>query len=376
MNFTFSQPIKFRMAELLEGVGARSDVVVKIFGEDFDVMNSSAAKAARVLSGIPGAADLRVQQITGLPVLEIRIDREKIGRYGMNVSDVQQMIQTAIAGTQASTILEGFMRFDLVVRLPEWARRDAAAIGDLLISAPNGQKIPLSELTEIVHEQGPAEISRENGFRRISIELNVRGRDIGSFVEEARRRIDAEVDLPPGYVVTWGGTFEHMETGRLRLMIAVPATFGLIFLLLFSTFRSMRQSALIFTGVPFAMTGGILALWLRDMHFSMSAGVGFIAVSGVAVLNGIVLVSFINQLRQQGHNLNDAVVKGALARLRPVLITALVASLGFVPMAFSTGAGAEVQKPLATVVIGGLVTSTLLTLLVLPTTYRRIERRP
>lgn len=376
MNFTFSQPIKFRMAELLEGVGARSDVVVKIFGEDFDVMTSSAADAARVLSGIPGVADLRVQQITGLPVLEIRIDRQKIGRYGMNVSDVQQMIQTAIAGTQASTILEGFMRFDLVVRLPEWARRDAAAIGDLLISAPNGQRIPLSELTEIVHEQGPAEISRENGFRRISIEMNVRGRDIGSFVEEARRRIDAEVDLPPGYVVTWGGTFEHMETGRLRLMIAVPATFGLIFLLLFSTFRSMRQSALIFTGVPFAMTGGILALWLRDMHFSMSAGVGFIAVSGVAVLNGIVLVSFINQLRQQGHSLNDAVVKGALARLRPVLITALVASLGFVPMAFSTGAGAEVQKPLATVVIGGLVTSTLLTLLVLPTTYRRIERRP
>ncbi len=374
MSVAFSQPIKFRMMELLEGVGARSDVVIKIFGEDVDLMRETAEKAARVIGEIPGAADPRVQEVTGLPVLEIRIDRDKIARYGMNVSDVQQLVQSAIAGTHATTVLEGSMRFDLVVRLPEWARRDAATIGNLLVSAPNGQRIPLSELTDIVSEEGPAEISRENGSRRISLEVNVRGRDIGSFVEEARRRIEAEIALPPGYVMTWGGTFEHMESGRLRLMVAVPVTFAVIFLLLFMTFKSIKQAALIFTGIPFAMTGGILSLWLRDMHFSMSAGVGFIAVSGVAVLNGVVMVAFINQLREQRHPLYQAVLEGAITRLRPVLMTAAVASLGFVPMALSTGAGAEVQKPLATVVIGGLVTSTLLTLLILPATYRWVEK--
>ncbi|RPI29006.1 MAG: efflux RND transporter permease subunit [Acidobacteria bacterium] len=374
MSYTFSQPIKFRMMELLEGVGARSDVVIKIFGDNLDVMREKAEQASRIISTVPGAADPRVQDITGLPVLEIRIDREKIARYGLNVSDVQQLVQSAIAGTHASTVLEGFMRFDLVVRLPEWARKDAEAIGNLLVSSPSGQKIPLSELTEIVNEEGPAEISRENGSRRISLETNVRGRDIASFVQEARGKVEAEVRLPPGYVMTWGGTFENMERGRLRLMIAVPATFALIFLLLFATFGSIKQSALIFTGIPFAMTGGILALWVRDMHFSMSAGVGFIAVSGVAVLNGVVMVAFINHMREQGRGLQDSVMEGAITRLRPVLITALVASLGFVPMALSTGAGAEVQKPLATVVIGGLVSSTLLTLLILPATYRWVER--
>ncbi|RPJ49801.1 MAG: efflux RND transporter permease subunit, partial [Acidobacteria bacterium] len=375
MSFAFSQPIKFRMMELLEGVGARSDVVIKIFGEDVELMRETAERVARTIGEIPGAADPRVQEVTGLPVLEIRIDRDKIARYGMNVSDIQQLVQSAIAGTQASTVLEGSMRFDLVVRLPEWATHDTAAIGNLLVSAPSGQKIPLSELTEIVNEEGPAEISRENGSRRISIEVNVRGRDIGSFVEEARRQVDAEIALPPGYVMTWGGTFEHMESGRLRLLVAVPITFALIFLLLFTTFKSMKQAVLIFTGIPFAMTGGILALWLRDMHFSMSAGVGFIAVSGVAVLNGVVMVAFINQMREQGHPVYEAVVEGAISRLRPVLMTAAVASLGFVPMALSTGPGAEVQKPLATVVIGGLITSTLLTLLILPATYRWLEQK-
>jgi cobalt-zinc-cadmium resistance protein CzcA len=286
------------------------------------------------------------------------------------VSDVHEIVETAIAGTQASTVLEGFMRFDLVVRLPEWARRDAQALGNLLVSAPNGQKIPLSEVTEIVSEQGPAEISRENGLRRISLEVNVRGRDIGSFVDEARRLIQAQIQLPPGYVMTWGGTFEHMESGRLRLIVAVPVTFVIIFILLFITFKSIKQALLIFTGIPFALTGGVLALWLRGMDFSMSAGIGFIAVSGVAVLNGVVMVAFINQLRERGSALEKAIMDGAVTRLRPVLMTALVASLGFVPMAVSTGAGAEVQKPLATVVIGGLITSTLLTLLILPATYR------
>lgn len=372
MSFAFSQPIKFRMSELIEGVGARSDVVIKIFGDDLGVLRERAAQAARILHGIPGAADTRVQQVTGLPVLQINIDRDRIARYGINVSDVQQLIQSAIAGSRATTVLEGFMRFALVVRLPEWARKDAAAIGNLLVSAPKGQRIPLSELTTIESEEGPAEIARENGQRRISVEANVRGRDIGGFVNEARERVAAEVSLPPGYVMTWGGTFERLESGRLRLMVAVPATFLLIFLLLFATFRSMGQAALIFTGIPFALTGGVLALWLRGMHFSMSAGVGFIAVSGVAVLNGVVMMAFMNQLREHGAPLEQAVMEGAIRRLRPVLMTALVASLGFVPMAVSTSAGAEVQKPLATVVIGGLATSTLLTLFLLPVTLGRI----
>ncbi|HWQ54338.1 MAG TPA: CusA/CzcA family heavy metal efflux RND transporter [Bryobacteraceae bacterium] len=375
MSYTFSQPIKFRMLELTEGIGARADVVMKIAGDDLDVLRDQAARSAKVLQAIQGATEARVQQVSGLPVLQIRIDRDKIARYGINVADVQELVQSAIAGTEATKVLEGFMRFDLVVRLPEWARKDAEAIGNLLVSAPGGQRIPLSELTQIVSEEGPAEISRENGQRRISVEVNVRGRDIGSFVKEAHQRINAGVTLPPGYVMTWGGTFEHMESGRLRLMLAVPATFLLIFLLLLATFKSIGQAGLIFTGIPFAVTGGILALWLRGMHFSMSAGIGFIAVSGVAVLNGVVLVTFMNQLRGRGVPLGEAVVEGAITRLRPVLMTALVASLGFVPMAISTSAGAEVQKPLATVVIGGLASSTLLTLIVLPVMYRWLEAR-
>lgn len=241
------------------------------------------------------------------------------------------------------------------------------------MSAGNGQKIPLSELTRISAEEGPAEIARENGRRRIALELNVRGRDIGGFVEEARKRVAEQVQLPPGYVMTWGGTFEHLESGRLRLMVAAPAAFLLVFMLLFATFRSMGQAALIFTGIPFAVTGGVLALWLRGMHFSMSAGVGFIAVSGVAVLNGVVMMAFMNQLRERGAAPREAVMEGAITRLRPVLMTALVASLGFVPMAFSTSAGAEVQKPLATVVIGGLITSTLLTLVAVPVVYTFLD---
>ncbi|HOQ44993.1 MAG TPA: CusA/CzcA family heavy metal efflux RND transporter [Bryobacteraceae bacterium] len=375
MSVAFSQPIKFRMNELIEGVGARSDVVVKIFGDDLELMREKAEQVARILSGVPGAADTRVQQVSGLPVLQIKIDRDKIARYGINVSDVQQLIQSAIAGSKATTVLEGLMRFDLVVRLPEWARKDAAAIGNLLVSAPGGQRIPLSELTEIVSEEGPAEISRENGQRRISVEVNARGRDLGSFVAEAQQRVAEQVVLPPGYVMTWGGTFQNLKSGRLRLMVAVPVTFMLVFLLLFATFKSMGQATLIFTGIPFAVTGGILALWLRGMHFSMSAGIGFIAVSGVAVLNGVVMVAFINQLRERGAPLRQAIMDGAITRLRPVLMTALVASLGFLPMAISTSPGAEVQKPLATVVIGGLATSTLLTLVLLPLMYRWLEAR-
>ena len=367
MNYTFSQPIEFRMMELIEGVGSRSDVVIKIFGEDLDELRLRAQEVAKALSSVRGAADLKVQQLTGQPVLSIKANREAIARYGINVADVQQLIQTAIAGTQASTVLEGFKRFDLVARLTPEARGSGQAFANLLVSTPTGQKIPLGQLAEFRTEEGPLEVSRENGQRRISIEVNVRGRDVGSFVGEAQSTVEAAVRLKPGYLMEWGGLWEHLDSGRARLMIVVPVTFVLIFLLLFITFHSLGQAALVFTGIPFAITGGVFALILRGMPFSMSAGVGFIAVSGVAVLNGVVMMSFINHNREAGMNWLDAVRIGAVSRLRAVLMTAAVASLGFLPMALSTTSGAEVQRPLATVVIGGLVTSTLLTLLVLPT---------
>lgn len=371
---SISQPIKFRMMELIEGVGVRSDVGVKIFGDDLGTLLREASEVANVVRGVPGAADVKVQQLTGLPVLEIAVDRRAVARYGINVADVQQVVQTAIAGSEATTVLEGFMRFGLVVRFPPEVRSDAAAIGNLLVSAPNGERVPLRQLARITSREGPAEVSRENAQRRITVEVNVRDRDIGSFVEEARGLVEQRVQLPAGYTMNWGGMYEHLESGRRRLMIVVPITFALIFLLLFTTFNSLKQAALVFTGIPFAITGGVFALFLRGMYFSMSAGIGFIALFGVAVLNGVVMVSFINQLREAGQPIEAAIREGALTRLRPVLMTALVASLGFVPMALSTSTGAEVQRPLATVVIGGLITSTALTLLVLPTLYRWFER--
>ena len=367
---SFSQPIQFRMMELIEGVGVRSDIAVKIFGDDLETLRTTANEIGAVLQEVPGAADVNVQQISGLPILQIEIDRHAVARYGINVADVQRVVQSAIAGTEATQVLEGFMRFALVVRFPPSARDDAEAIGNLLVSAPGGQKVPLKELARIESETGPAEVSRENGRRRISVEVNVRGRDIGSFVEEARARVEREVDVEPGYLVDWSGMYEHLESGRNRLLVVVPLAFLLIFLLLFATFHSLRQAALVFTGIPFAATGGVLSLYLRGMPFSMSAGIGFIALFGVAVLNGVVMVTFINQLREKGIGVEHAVVEGALVRLRPVLMTAMVASLGFLPMAVSTSPGAEVQRPLATVVVGGLITSTVLTLVVLPAIYR------
>jgi cobalt-zinc-cadmium resistance protein CzcA len=371
---SLSQPIEFRMAELLEGIGVRSDVGIKVFGDDLDVLQREAQEVANVVREVEGAEDVRVQQVAGLPVLQLTVDRERVARYGVNVGDVQQVIETAIAGTEATTVLEGFMRFDLVVRFPPELRNDTDALSSLLVQTPDGTSVPLSQLTAMVSEEGPAEVSRENGQRRVTVEANVRGRDLGSFVNEARERVEREVSLTPGYRLEWGGTFENLESGRRRLMVVVPLTFLVIFLLLFVTFNSIRQASLVFTGIPFAVTGGVLALLLRGMNFSMSAGVGFIALFGVAVLNGVVMVSFINQLRESGHSLRDAVIEGAETRFRPVLMTATVASLGFIPMALSTGTGAEVQRPLATVVIGGLVTSTVLTLLVLPTLYAWFER--
>ena len=367
--YSFSQPIEFRMQELIEGIGARSDVVVKIFGDDLDTLRDQAGQTARILGKVPGAADVKVEQTSGQPVLHVNIDRAAIARYGINVADVQQVIQTAIAGTEATRVLEGFRRFALVVRLKPEVRRNARDFGNLLVSAPNGQRIPLAQLAHLATETGPVEIARENGQRRISVEVNVRGRDIGSFVQQAQADVARDLRLPPGYIMEWGGLWQNLESGRDRLLIVVPVTFLIIFMLLFAAFRSARLATLVFTGVPFAVTGGILALLVRGMPFSMSAGVGFIAVSGVAVLNGLVLVAFIDRFRQRGESLEAAVYQGTLRRLRPVLMTAAVASLGFLPMALSTSAGAEVQRPLATVVIGGIITSTFLTLLVLPALY-------
>jgi len=367
--YSFSQPIEFRMQELIEGIGARSDVVIKIFGDDLGTLREQADRTAQVVGKVAGAADVKVQQISGLPMLQVKIDRGAIARYGINVADVQLLIQTAIAGTEATRVLEGFRRFGLVVRLTPAVRQTAQDFSNLLVSAPNGQRIPLAQLAHISSETGPVEIARENGQRRISVEVNVRGRDVGSFVEQAQAAVVRDMQLPPAYIMQWGGLWEHLESGRDRLMIVVPVTFLLIFMLLFATFHSARLAALVFTAVPFAVTGGILALLLRGMPFSMSAGVGFIAVSGVAVLNGLVLVAFIQQLLKRGEPLEAAVYQATLIRLRPVLMTAAVASLGFLPMALSTSAGAEVQRPLATVVIGGIITSTFLTLLVLPATF-------
>ena len=367
MAYTFSQPIEFRMMELIEGVGSRSDIVIKIFGEDLDELREQAGRVAKVVAGVRGVADLKVQQLSGQPVLSIKANREAIARHGINVSDVQELIQTAIAGSEAGRVLEGFKRFGLVVRLDPSVRSSASDFANLLVATPTGQNIPLAQLASLKSEEGPLEVSRENGQRRISIEANVRGRDVGSFVAEAQSRVQQSVKLKPGYLMVWGGLFEHLDSGRARLMVVVPLTFLLIFVLLFITFHSVGQAALVFTGIPFAITGGVLSLLARDLTFSMSAGVGFIAVSGVAVLNGVVMMAFINQHRQSGVSWAEAVRSGASSRLRPVLMTAAVASFGFLPMALSSSAGAEVQRPLATVVIGGLATSTLLTLLVLPT---------
>ena len=370
--FSFSQPIELRVAELIAGV--RSDVAVKIFGDDLDVLKEKADEISRVISRVEGAADVKVEAVTGLPQLQIKANRAAIARYGLNVEDINDLVETVIAGKPAGLVYEGEQRYDMVVRLGELASRDIETIRNLRVPASNGVMVPLSQVASIEMVEGPAQISREDTRRRIAVELNVRGRDIGSFVADAEKLIDAQVKLPPGYYLTWGGQFENLQRASARLLIVVPIALFLIFVLLFSTFNSVKQAALIYTGIPFAIVGGVIALALRGMPFSISAGVGFIALFGVAVLNGVVMVSYINHLREEGKSVEDAVKEGAAIRLRPVLMTALVASLGFIPMAIATSAGAEVQRPLATVVIGGLITSTLLTLLILPTLYGWFER--
>ncbi|MBL8202672.1 MAG: efflux RND transporter permease subunit [Blastocatellia bacterium] len=372
--FSFSQPIELRVSELISGV--RSDVAIKLFGDDLDTLKTEGEKIARVVGKVSGAEDVKVEQISGLPQLQIKPNRAAIARYGINVEAVNDLVESVVAGKQAGLVYEGEQRFNLVVRLHEAAGRDVETIKGLLVSAPNGARIPLAQLADISIVEGPAQISREDTRRRIVVELNVRGRDIGSFVKDAQAAIDREVKLPAAYYLKWGGQFENLQRASERLLIVVPLALFLIFVLLFTTFNSLKQAVLIYTGIPFAIVGGVFALAMRGLPFSISAGVGFIALFGVAVLNGVVMVSAINRLREEGRSVDDAVSEGASTRLRPVLMTALVASLGFIPMAIATSAGAEVQRPLATVVIGGLITSTILTLLILPMLYRWFEREP
>lgn len=372
-NYEFSQPVQLRFNELISGI--RSDVAVKLFGDDTEVLNSTGARIADVLRTVPGASEVKVEQTTGLPMLTVQIDREQAARYGLNVGDVQETVATAIGGREAGTLFQGDRRFDIVVRLPETSRNDLEAMKRLPISLPSGKDgrtnyIPLGEVAKLDVAPGPNQISRENGKRRIVVSANVRGRDMGSFVADAEKAITQQVKIPSGYWTTWGGQFEQLKSASERLQIVIPAALLLIFTLLFMMFGEIKVGLIVFSGIPFALTGGILALWLRGIPLSISAGVGFIALSGVAVLNGLVMVSAIRQLLEEGRTLDDAVNEGAMSRLRPVLMTALVASLGFIPMAIATGTGAEVQRPLATVVIGGIVSSTFLTLLVLPLLYR------
>ncbi|MBO9332687.1 CusA/CzcA family heavy metal efflux RND transporter [Achromobacter xylosoxidans] len=377
-NYEFSQPIQLRFNELISGV--RSDVAVKVFGDDNEVLNATAAEIAEVLQGIPGASEVKVEQTTGLPMLTVNIDRARAARYGLSLADVQDTLAIAVGGREAGTYFQGDRRFDIVVRLPESVRENLAALRKLPVALPRqeGQAqasyIPLSEVASFDLAPGPNQISREDGKRRIVVSANVRGRDLGSFVSEATAAIGERVKIPAGYWTSWGGTFEQLQSAAERLQIVVPAALLLVFALLFAMFGNVKDGLLVFTGIPFALTGGVIALWLRGIPLSITAAVGFIALCGVAVLNGLVMLSFISGLREEGKSVGQAVRIGALTRLRPVLMTALVASLGFVPMAIATGTGAEVQRPLATVVIGGIISSTILTLLVLPALYRLAHR--
>jgi cobalt-zinc-cadmium resistance protein CzcA len=372
-GYSFSQPIQMRMQELMEA-GVRSDIAVKLYGEDLRVLSQKADQVAAVIQKVPGAADVRAERVAGLPYLRIRVRRDAIARHGLDAAAVLDTVE-AIGGKVVGQVVEGNKRFALQVRFEESHRGSIDAIRNLMVGDNEGHFIPLAQLADIVEETGPAQISRENAQRRVSVEVNVRGRDLAGFVSEASRVVGAKVKMPPGYSIDWGGKFEQLESASRRLAITVPAVLVLIVVLLYFNFGSFIPVLLISMNVPLAATGGILALWFRQMPFSISAGVGFIALFGIAVLNGIVLLTYVIETRKSGIQLQEAVEQGARTRLRPVLMTALVASLGFIPMALSHGAGAEVQRPLATVVIGGLITSTALTLLVLPTVYLWLERR-
>jgi cobalt-zinc-cadmium resistance protein CzcA len=378
-NYEFTQPVQMRMNELIAGV--RAEVAVKLYGDDLDQLAQIGSQIEDAAGSIPGAADVKLEQISGLPLMTITPDLGALARYGVSIDEVQKTISVALGGEAVGQVFEGDRRFDIVVRLPENLRQDTRTLASLpvavAVGASSGEQrafVPLGQLAKVEVAPGPNQVSRENGKRRVVITSNVRGRDLGSFVEELREKVGQEVQLPEGYWIEYGGTFEQLISASKRLSVVVPVVLVMIFGLLFMAFGSGKDAAIVFSGVPLALTGGVVALWMRDIPLSISAGVGFIALSGVAVLNGLVMISFIKSLREQGTPLHQAVTEGALTRLRPVLMTALVASLGFVPMAIATGTGAEVQRPLATVVIGGILSSTLLTLLVLPLLYRLVHR--
>ena len=365
--YNFTQPMAMRLDETISGV--RADVAVKIFGPDEHLLDRTADQVLRVLGRVRGAADAQKQVFSGAAEWQVVVDREELARYGLNVSDVRDLVQVAVGGKAVTEVIDGRRRFQIVVRLPESYRRDRDALGSILLAAPAGEQVPLGRVAEIRRSSGPEVVHREDSQRRMVVQCNVRGRDMGSFVAEAQGRIQRAVDLPTGYYLTWGGQFENQQRAMQRLMLVLPAVLLVIFMLLYLTFRSARQSLLVLLIVPFASVGGIAALWLREMNLNVSASIGFIAVFGVAVLDGLVMVSTNNSLLEKGRSIREAVVEGAVTRLRPVLMTSVLASLGFLPMALATSIGAEVQRPLATVVIGGLISSTILTLLLLPALY-------
>ena len=373
VTFSFQQPIQMRFNELM--TGAKQDVVIKIYGEDLEMLTLYANKIGKLSSTVKGAQDIYIEQATGQEQIVIKFDRDKIAQFGLNIEDVNQVIKTGFAGESAGLVYEGEKRFDLVVRLDKENRQNIDDINNLFVIAPNGNKVPVSQLADVEFKISPNQIQRDDAKRRITVGFNVRGRDVESVVKEMQAKVEKEIKFSAGYYPTFGGTFKNLIEARQRLSIAVPVALLLIFMLLFFTFKSFKQSLLIFTAIPLSAIGGVFALWLRGMPFSISAGVGFIALFGVAVLNGIVLIGEFNSLKKEGMiDLKEIILKGTSTRLRPVIMTALVASLGFLPMALSHGSGAEVQKPLATVVIGGLLTATLLTLLVLPILYFFFER--
>jgi cobalt-zinc-cadmium resistance protein CzcA len=376
-NYEITQPIEMRFNELISGV--RADVALRIYGDDLDQLAEIGARAQQLLAQVDGGKDVRMEQVEGLPMISVEPQRDHLALLGLSVADVQQALQIAVSGVQTGIIYEGDRRFKLLVRMDDEYRLDARALKQLPISLPIGgdpelRYVPLGEIADVIEVQGPNQINRESGKRNLVVSANVEGTDLGTYIKDVQTLMNEQLDLPPGYWLEYAGTFEQLQSASQRLSIVVPLTLLLILGLLYSAFNSMRDSLIIFSGVPLALTGGVIALTLRDMPLSISAGIGFIALSGVAVLNGVVMLSFIRELREQGKPLVLAISEGASSRLRPVLMTALVASLGFVPMAFNAGTGAEVQRPLATVVIGGIVSSTLLTLVVLPALYQWVYR--
>jgi len=367
-QFNFTQPIAAAVDELL--TGTKAELAIKIFGPDMEVLKGKSAEIEAVIRNVPGAADVQRDQVAGTPQLRIMVDRQAISRYGINVEDVQNVISTAVGGKEAGQIFEGIRRFDIYVRFAKEARDDIDAIRHLLIAAPGGAKVPLDELAKIEEIVGPRQITRENNQRFITVQCNVRGRDIGSFVEDGQQAIAENVQMPPGYLVSWGGQFELQQQANKRLALVVPVTLLIVVLLLFSNFNSLKNTFLILLNIPLALVGGVVGLWLTGQNLSVPASVGFITLFGIDLENGMVLVTYLNQLLRDGISIDEASIQGACMRLRAVLMTAVTTALGLIPLLFSSGSGSEVQRPLATVVVGGLVTSTILTLLVIPALYR------